>query len=202
MLAAMDNFSRAKGLIECVQINYRSLLRFDKEFLAALSLLGQTTLEMAKNGAEKRLGWTSIAHNHAALSVWHFGKSLHTVRAYAGLASAACGQPAETNLMRAAWKRYCTEFPHVDNVRHAIAHAGELNSTPEKMATHTVSRGATFGYIVGDGQLVGSAKLRIGFQGKWFELDVGMTTATTLEQIISQVDQALPPLLKGGDAPP
>lgn len=186
-------------VLDCVRTNYKALVRFDKDFRAAQSLLGYvTTLNFnAESELDLRMGWGVIAQNHAALSVFHFGKSLLAIRTYAGRVPASDG-PIDTTQLRLAWKLYQREFPHVENVRHAIAHAGELNSTPERMAAHSESRGSTFGYVVDRGKVIGSARLRIGMKGQWFELDIGEQTAQTLAHIIGEVGRALPSPLTVG----
>lgn len=184
-------------IAECVRVNYRMLLRFEAEFRASLSLL--VTLTTRTNIDDARINehmiWGDLARNSAALSVFHFGKCLHAIRSSAGRLPARYGA-IDTSELKLASQRYESNFPHVDNVRHSIAHAGELNSTPQKAATHGTSSGSFFGYAFFDGAIVGSARLQIGLDGQRFDLDIGEPTAQRLSQIVSQVGLALPSSLK------
>jgi hypothetical protein len=86
-----------------------------------------------------------IAARDAALSLYHFGCSLNAMRKQIPASASHAGK-VDALKVRNARKQFQSDFPHIDNVRHGVAHAGELYETPEKMKANqpTERRGATF----------------------------------------------------------
>jgi hypothetical protein len=77
--------------------------------------------------------WRGIALRDAALTVYHFGASLHAIQfskcpTVAGL--------VDSNALRNVRRLFRARFPHWEKIRNAVSHAGDAYETPETLCGH------------------------------------------------------------------
>lgn len=200
VLGLVDIPESEKAVYDCVSMNKFMLFRFIMEFQNSVNLFEL----LERGGGPPSVGvfggvfslYRMIAARDGALNIYHFGRSLAAIRNQLG----ACR--SITNIdrikVREAGKVFRLHFPHVDSVRHAIAHAGELYSTPakmenEKLKQHTHTSG--HGFFAAGGTLVSALSERtysIGFEGEVFSVTLDNQTISILITIRNLVDSAFP----------
>jgi hypothetical protein len=80
--------------------------------------------------------WSGMAGPDAAITVFHFGKTLAAIRSgLSGLPSVK-GKVNHSKL-RAAAKRFRQEFPDFEQIRHAVGHRAELTVSANFIRTHS-----------------------------------------------------------------
>ena len=134
-----------RGLIEvpatveaCVALNRNKLSGFLIDFEAAVDLFRMVAEQGTEGlGARRYYGFKTIAARDAALNAYHFSCALNAIKSQLPLSSAHAGSVDRVKV-RNARKQFKADFPNIDLVRHAVAHAGELHETPEKMALNQV----------------------------------------------------------------
>jgi hypothetical protein len=132
-----------------------------------------------------------IAARDGALNIYHFGRSLAAIRNQLGACRSITN--IDRKKVREAGKVFRLHFPHVDSVRHAIVHAGELYNTPAKMENEELKRHTSFG--AAGGTLMSALSERtysIGFEGEVFSVTLDNQTISILITIRNSVDSAFP----------
>jgi hypothetical protein len=112
-------------------------------------------------------------------------------------------QRADAIRLRNAVKQFNTDFPHADNVRNAVAHAGELFSSPQKIKANSQKENyAGVGFSSGAGGHFISALYErtysVSNHGQIFSVTLDTDAVTKLTRIISLVDDAFQRVHLGG----
>ncbi len=189
-----------QSTFDCALHNKERLFGFIADFQDALNLFdflgrGGGFPAAATSGAMRI--WQIIAARDGALNIYHFKCTVEAIRNQ--LSRCRSVPNVDPQRVRDALKIFRREFQNVENVRHAIAHAGELNDTPAKMAKqkltpHVIQKHGLSGPPQG-GDLrcaLHDRKFSVGHEGDVFSVLLDQQTTATLMQIKSMVDSAFP----------
>jgi hypothetical protein len=137
------------------------LKSYQKDFRNALSLYC-----FCRDWAEAAAGirdWTWIPARDAAMTIYHFGCTLEN------LVTNLNGIPTVRDLVdhkkrRQAGKRFNKAFPKWQDLRHAIAHDGELYKDPQAQAKNQLTGGLHLGTVSigGPGTTMMGGRVRMG----------------------------------------
>jgi len=83
-------------------------------------------------------GWELIASRDAAMSVFHFAKSMEALKANLHQCE-TLKSAVDKAAMRAATREFTSRFPQYEPIRHAIAHHGELRRSVAVEAKNAAS---------------------------------------------------------------
>lgn len=92
--------------------------------------------------------WDEMAGREAAMTVFHFGKSLSAIRASMKSTPTIMAE-ADHNSLREAAKLLEREFPNYDLARHAAGHRAEAMASLEELKKHAVELGDKQQFIPG-----------------------------------------------------
>lgn len=177
---------------QIMRINRLNLRRFAEEFSRSVALF--QLLERA--GGPPSVGvlggvfvlWRIIAARDGALNIYHFSCSLDAVRQQV---------PKSTDIskLRTAVKLFNSYFPHACNIRHAIAHAGELVKNPGKIKENIQKADyQSIDFISAAGNLITNALYErtysVGHEGAGFFLQMDATSIDKPSRVISLVEEA------------
>lgn len=183
---------------DCISMNRFNLRVFCEKFQTAVDLF--TLLE--RGGGPPNVGilggvfiqYRIIASHEAALNAYHFKCSLEAV---INLLPKSHDSKIYVNVadIQSALSTFKDSFPHTDNIRHAIAHAGELYNSVPKFKTSHQRNDVTFqGGSSGKGGIFGVALFErtftVGKAGSIFSLLVDNSSTIKLDNIIKLVDSA------------
>jgi hypothetical protein len=160
-----------------------------------LSDFCQQNLEKAKTeSVDKRLlmrwrSWRRLAGRDGAMTIFHFGKSIEG----AGKTLGACPtvlRGLDKSKLRSAKKMFADLFPNYEVIRHAIAHEGELWSTPTKMEKNIVNKPENMGSLSGlgiDTLIIRGSFIKDYFTstigGRVYSYDLSRATLANLEHV-------------------
>ncbi|MEQ1651901.1 MAG: hypothetical protein ABL897_05380 [Hyphomicrobium sp.] len=174
----------------CAVINRMNLSRFVIDFQTSVDLFEL----LERGGGPPTVGifggaftyYRMIAAKDGAMNIYHFGCSLEAIRHQ--LSACRSLQEIDRVAVRRACKLFRSTFPHAESVRHAIAHAGELNDTPAKITIQNQKNAFTgHGFSIGSGgQLIGALYERtysIVFEGEVFSVVMDTDTLAKLNVI-------------------
>jgi hypothetical protein len=179
-------------------MNRLNLVRFLDEFQKSVALFEL----LERGGGPPSVGvfggpfihYRMIAARDGALNIFHFGCSLEAIKKQLPKC-ASMAQRSDAVKLRNAVKQFKNYFPHADNVRHAIAHAGELFSSPEKIKANEQKsdhQGIGFSSLAG-GHLIGAIYERtysVSNHGLVFSVTLDNESIAKLVHIVSLVDDA------------
>jgi hypothetical protein len=182
----------------CVSINGAGLHRFVSDFQSSVALFEMLSqAQAAQTDGLSALTFArlrTIPARDGALNVYHFGMSLNGTRANLGRCRSIL-KYIDAQSLRLAARLFESHFPNYELIRHAIAHAGELFKTPEKLRASmlkepTTTHGVTFGPGAIPSQTVSGAVYSIGIDGKVFSISIDSTSTAKLIAVNSRVDDA------------
>jgi len=181
----------------CVLINRANLTHFLNEFQISVALF-----ELLERGGNPSAGvfggvfiqYRIIAARDGALNIFHFGCSLDAIKKQLPRSPSLVRQTDAIKL-RNAVKQFNSFFPHADNVRHAVAHAGEMFRSPQRMKENeqkTDHKGVGFSSVAG-GFLIGALYERtysVSNLGQIFSVTLDSGAVQKLAKVILLVDEA------------
>lgn len=163
----------------CVGLNLMNLSIFLEGFRRSVELFDF----LERQGAPE---YREIAAKEGALNIYHFGCALRAINTVLSTHNLFGGK-IDLDLSRRAGAQFRTDFRNNKNVRHAIAHAGEILESPEKVAKHPVF-GAGFSGLVTS--IVQNKTYSIAFEGKMFTINLDMATVSKLEAVMLMTQAA------------
>jgi hypothetical protein len=119
---------------DVVHLNYVNVRRFAFDFEMSVELFNLLD-QLPVDG--RLFQYKMIAARNGALSLYHFKYSLSAVKNQLPTSSTHARKVDAASICKAL-QTFKADFPDIDLVRHAIAHAGELWETPKKMALNRV----------------------------------------------------------------
>jgi hypothetical protein len=146
----------------------------------------------------ENIAYRMIAARDGALSVFHFKCCLDAIKKQLprGKSLSALVDSIE---IREIVRRFSSLFPHADNVRHGVAHAGEIFKSPERMKDNgmKVSRYGP-GFAVNEGGYLLAAlhgrTYSVGNLGEVFSVTLDHVALSNLSTVRSSMQEALLPL--------
>ena len=204
-----------REVYECIVGNRANLRRFLTDFQTSVALFEL----LERGGGPPSTGvlggeffqYRIIAARDGALNIYHAKCSLEAIKKQ--LPQCPSLNPfVDPKDIRRALKIFNQFFPNCDNVRHAIAHAGEIFSSPRIMKKHEQRDarshpGFTFGTAtikpgVGGGWFVHSLWDRtysVGIEGDIFSIAIDQTSIAKMEDVICLVDSAFAKLFASNE---
>jgi hypothetical protein len=187
-----------KAACDCISMNRMNLHRFLSEFQTSVALFEL----LERGGGPPSIGvfggvfiqYRIIAARDGALNIFHFGCSLEAIKKQLPMCP-SIAQRTDAVKLRNAVKQFNSDFPHADNVRNAIAHAGEVFSTPQKIKENEQKsdhKGVGFSSGAG-GHLIGALYERtytVSNHGFIFSVTLNADAIAKLANIILLVDAA------------
>ncbi|MBB5046440.1 hypothetical protein HNR60_001185 [Rhodopseudomonas rhenobacensis] len=171
----VDDFAAAVALLD-----YTEQLEAQVKIVSPGS--GEPT-ELARNLKTLNI-WDEMAARDAAMTVFHFGKTVEAIRA-ASREIPTIKQNIEHARLRLATKRFRKEFPDFEMMRHAVGHRAEATSSLRSVKAH--SAGGVF--------IFGSLERRtytMTMKGDHHSLAIDHRTRLTLAEIARVVFSAFP----------
>jgi hypothetical protein len=193
-VASCHNLSPAENA-EAGHIDWLLLLLdiYVRQFQTALDLFTHAEALIRKDlSSHTRFqGWLFIAARDAALTIYHFGHVLQATRGR--IRRCPTLKPFyRAQSMRLAHKLYEANFGHIERIRHAIGHTGEMISTPENLKR-----------MQGGGQdrqpsliisHLSNRKFQTTHDGELFSFEIADETLKMLERITGLAYEAFAPI--------
>ena len=177
---------------DCVNLNRQNLSRFIWEFERTIELFALIEqLDRSRpTGTYGFIGplrdpisyYRIIAARDGALNAYHFFRTLKAVHDQLLECPSICRE-VDSAAVAMALAEFDAMFPNIGRVRQAVAHAGELVSSPAKMAV-TMRQGH---YLAGG--LAGNT-FSIGHSGKTFSITLDKSSVAVLSNIKAMIDRA------------
>jgi hypothetical protein len=181
----------------CIGLNRHNLVVFYEAFQASIALFDLLEWAGQAPGATALpldfIRYRRIAARDAALNLYHFKYSLRAIKKNLPK-SVALSARIDAVAIRNALKYFNSNFPNIDQVRHAVAHAGELFSNVAKMRQNESNSTITGHGFTHQGRWFSEAMsgriYTVGIEGKAFFVVADQSTLLKLGSIISMVDLA------------
>lgn len=200
----------------CVGSNRANLGRFIDEFSLAVLLFEVLLFEfLERGGGPPSVGvfggvfvqFRIVAAKEGALAIFHFAETLRALRKMLPMCPTAKGS-VDLAKVRSALGVFEKRFPHVDNTRHGVAHAGEVWKNPKAMRLYQQRKDycSDGGFVAAGGWLTSGLHDRtfsVSWGGDVFVVQMDHSTTNTLLQVRSMVEAAfLEPLIRTLHASP
>jgi|ERR1700730_3321273 len=191
----------------CILKNMLGLSIFLEQFKKAVALFELLERSDPPVGVleNELFTYRMIAARDGALSIFHFKCSLEAIKKQLPRCRSIAAK-VDAVKIRDSVKQFSAFFPHTDNVRHAIAHAGERFSSPERMKEHSM-KVARYGpgFAIDEGGYLLSAlherTYSVGNLGEIFSVRLDQTAISNLQAVISSVQQAFQAYFEARDQP-
>lgn len=191
-----------REMCQCVQANRMGISRFIENLCYSFELF-----ELLERGGNPQNGvfggvyinYRIIAAKEAAMCLFHLHHTLEALASQIKL----CPETAHTVdvlKIKEARKNFSNAFPNVENMRHAVAHAGELFKSPQAAKRHeqkidyTAPNGSFSSK--GNGVLLSMLEDRtysVGWEGRVFEVRVTTETLQAVQRVAALVNDAFSP---------
>lgn len=183
----------------CVSINRLNLQRFVGDLAVAVQLFEL----LERGGGPPSVGvfggvfiqYRIIAAKEAALNIYHFGNSLDALRRQVYICPTT-HSVVDAGKLKQAFSLFNRYFPHANNTRHAVAHAGEIWGSPAKAREHRQRETyVTAGGFTSGGFLTAmlfEKTYSVGWEGKVFEVHMDTPTIQKLIEVMSLAHSAFP----------
>lgn len=190
--------------ILCILSNLENMTRFILAVHVAVCMFEMLEERAETPGIQPKFGESNhfrfIAARDAALNLYHYKCSLAAIKQLLPDCPTLKGH-VDPKAIREALKRFKQAFPHTDNVRHAVAHAGELFSDVATMKLNQLRILPAEGgarVFVNDCLMHGleGRRYTIGLKGRTFTFNVANEALDHLFEIQEAVNQALAFLLR------
>lgn len=131
--------------------------------------------------------WCNIACRDGAMTLYHFGKTLHNIRAALGECKTV-NSMVEPAPLRHATKQFEGAFPDFEAMRHAIAHANELWKNVAKYLQNAIRGGYTKGNISISGgsaltSMLNNRHFAMTFEGRLVSYEMSEETLNKMVEI-------------------
>lgn len=188
-------------ICECVVMNQLNLRIFGEGLAVAVQLFEL----LERGGGPPQVGvfggvfnnYRMIAAKEGALNIYHFGCSLRELRQKVGLCPRTRDKTAGKKL-READKLFRQHFPNAEAIRHAIAHAGEVWTSPHRAARHQLKQdhsgpdGSHISAGAHQAQMLSGRTYSVQWEGSMFQVTMDGGPLHALSVIQALVDAALP----------
>jgi hypothetical protein len=179
--------------------NLVQISRLVDDFAAAVALLdyaekSAADVEAVSPGASKPIEiarvvhalklWNDMAGRDAAMTVFHFGKTLAAIRSGLNDLSTLKGDVEHARL-RAAAKRFRQDFPISEKTRHGTGHRAELTASVNSLRENLASGEFIWGRLK-------DRKYTVTFAGGHRTLAIDHRTRDNLAEIANEVFAAFP----------
>jgi hypothetical protein len=189
-----------------------------EQFKAAVALFEQASpiansYDHFRSGqGETALQWCLMTGRDGAITLFNRSKLIEAVKGMVGQI-ASIRPKVDHQKLKLAKKRFDAAFPGVENIRHAVAHAGELVSSPYEMRRNSATKGFTNPNLMAKGTLfLGGSFIEDRFtlthEGEVFSYSVSTASVRKLESIRDQFFEGfaaffnaftpMPPMPKSG----
>jgi hypothetical protein len=128
--------------------------------------------------------WNGMAGRDAAMTVFHFGKTLAAIRTGLNDISSMKGDVEHTRL-RAAAKRFRLDFPNFEKARHGVGHRAETTASVSSLQEHSANGVFIFGALT-------DRTYTITFDGGHRTLAIDHQTRETLAETANEAFSAFP----------
>jgi hypothetical protein len=121
--------------------------------------------------------WRFVAGHECVMQLWHLKHRLNNIRGIKVKKCPSLASCIDFVRLRAAAKALSQAFPGIEELRHAVAHAGEFEAEPEVHAPDGMFALTKLGE---DGQF--SAP----FRGQVYQLDISEQSLRTLTEVVEE----------------
>ena len=128
--------------------------------------------------------WRFVASSECVMQLHHLKERLQRVKGVKLRECTSIKDNVDIRLLREATKLYSDYFPDVDELRHAVAHAAEIDAEPEKHAPN-----GQFG-LVGFRE---ADRFSAPYKGQLRHLDLTKTTLERINELVTRVFDAFVP---------
>ena len=135
------------------------------------------------------LSWKLIAARDGAMSIYHFTKAMEGANYWANK-SKSIGPFVQREVTKAAGKNLREAFPRIEAIRHAVAHAGEINKSRDHVKEHSIQRGLDNSFVKSDNtsnviinNCLSGATFTMTWQGELLEYDINSVSAQALQAV-------------------
>jgi hypothetical protein len=185
----------------CVADNRLMLSNFFDKFVLAVQLFEL----LERGGGPPTVGvfggifsqFRVIAAKEGAMNIYHFRCTLDAIRKQIGRCPTT-RDTVDALLVKKAVGLFTRHFPNTNNIRHAIAHAGEKFVSPGKAKQHRQKEAhvRASGGMSGAGGVLDAALFNrtysVGWEGAVFELQIDESSIAKLAEIMNLALSAFP----------
>lgn len=174
--------------IKWLNASMHGLLASADAWAAALELFhfGKARPPQVRSDVARRWQW--IAIHECAMQIAYLRERIDIIRGRLVKASPIVQQHIDKGAMRRAVKLFDEYFPNHLAIRHAIAHSGEVDLSPE--------RHAPAGTIYALTRINEADRLELTFEGATHTLDITNATLLKIQEIVSTFWDAFAPAAK------
>ena len=146
----LDKDERFQALL--IETTLLSLQAYTDDFLAAVNLFDYINLAARTPKVtaplvfapksmfftrDQAVAWACIAGRDGAITLYNFREAMQAIRSSINHVP-SLKKVIKHDLCRSAVRAFEKYFPHVEDMRHAVAHAAEFQNTPRKKASHAL----------------------------------------------------------------
>jgi hypothetical protein len=129
--------------------------------------------------------WRFVASSECVMQLHHLKERLQRVKGLKLRECASIKDNVDIRLLRESTKLYSDYFPHIDELRHAVAHAAEIDAEPEKHAPD--GRFGLVGFREAD-------RFSAPYKGQLRHLDLTKTTLDCINEVVTGAFDAFVPV--------
>lgn len=162
--------------IKWLNASMHGLLASADAWAAALELFqfGKAPSPQVKSDVARRWQW--IAIHECAMQIAYLRERIDIIRGRLVKTSPLVQQHIDKAAMRRAVKLFDEYFPNHLAIRHAVAHSGEVDLSPE--------RHAPAGTIYAITRITDADRLELTFEGATYTLDITSATLLKIQEIV------------------
>jgi hypothetical protein len=174
-----------RGAVEHLNDALRDLAHFVEQFASALDLYDYSrSLTFGARGAHS---WMFIAGRDGAMAIYHFGMAMKGIRTSLGKQCPTLLDLADRTKLRSAKKSLKDMVPNFEDVRHAVAHAGEVMNDRDTSDRHSISIPERLvKKLIYRNCFDSNGKFRNTYNGKLQEYELSSQTLAELNRILQE----------------
>lgn len=132
--------------------------------------------------------WVYLAARSAILEIYHFGKTLQSVRGMIGLCKSLAPH-VNVELLKCAQKTFEAHFSRAERMRHAVGHAAEMTNSPENLRRNFMTDD-TGGWLITN---IENHTFKLKHEGEKMAVDLNYANVARIAEITAMVFTALRP---------
>ncbi len=134
--------------------------------------------QLPEKRPDKLIRWATIAGRDGAMTIYHFGKTISSIREFGFVDCPVFKKEIDHAALRAAQKLFNTSFPNYLNLRHSISHSAEL---VKDIKTRDQNAAGIWTFQ----NFLQKQTFHNTFNGKVFSFEISVQTLSRLRQVKS-----------------
>lgn len=165
--------------------------RFARQFAASVALFAYSSnFDRDFSGRSLMMDWMPMGGREASMALYHLCKVMEGLH-FKHIAP-EFSKFVDYDKLASARKRFRTEFPSIESLRLSVAHAGELQSTPEKKERTYARESTSSDFDILEGGYLGMTDVIVGnryqntVNGQVVECDLSLDRVLVLNSVLQE----------------